>query len=162
MANDQDLHKRWCDELNRFLWFSFDWQLFQFQGSWQQHQLNQVCPQPKQHNLTNCASHWLQHSLKIRNILVFAKSRFDRYRLGQVRVYNVWTRLSRLPHRLSAWLTPSLAGTRHYNRDAEQLKNLPTLLCSVAFQPEMALVMHLVYCVLTSDKGLVRNSWLEN
>ena len=25
------------------------------------------------------------------------------------------------------------------------MNNLPTLLCSVAFQPEMALVMHLVY-----------------
>ena len=30
-----------------------------------------------------------------------------------------------------------------------RLFSIPTLLCNVAFQPEMALVMHLVYNVLT-------------
>ena len=39
------------------------------------------------------------------------------------------------------------------HRNAEQLKTLSTLLCSVAFQPEMALVMHLVYHDFKSVKS---------
>ena len=31
------------------------------------------------------------------------------------------------------------------SRNAEQLNNIPNLLCSVAFQPEMAPNVHLVY-----------------
>ena len=42
-------------------------------------------------------------------------------------------------------LTNAISQQTQQTRNAEQLENLPTLLCSVTFQPKMALVMHLVY-----------------
>ena len=40
-----------------------------------------------------------------------------------------------------------MSGKLHYikSRNAEQVNNIPTILCSVAFQPEMAPNLHLVY-----------------
>ena len=48
------------------------------------------------------------------------------------------------------------------SRNAEQVNNIPTLLCSVAFQPEMAPNVHLVYIILFSEPGILNNQYLAS